>query len=88
MYYAGLFLEFLLSDPSPEIIVKICIFQNYQIILIFLGIKKAKIKLSITESVGVECILSRKLEVCFAWARRLLGVTGAGLVDSNLIGGC
>lgn len=44
------------------------------------------------ESVGVECFLSPDLEVCFAWARRFLGVTGclllrAGLADCNLTGG-
>lgn len=39
------------------------------------------------ESVGVECILSPKFEVCFAWARRLLGVTGAGLADGDVIDG-
>lgn len=47
------------------------------------------------ESVAAECFLSPKLEVYFAWARRLLGVTGclllyAGLADCDLIdgGGC
>lgn len=68
------------------------LFQNYQNNFYFLVIKKAKIKLSIMESVGVECFLSPDLEVCFAWARRFLGVTGclllpAGLADCNLIDG-